>query len=695
MLSLLLKEVTSYLDRRAILSALFPSLLAWSVTAVVVLTLGFGWRQALEVWGTLGTVRQAFLVVAFVTLVALWTFLTLIFQPALVRLYQGYWPLHGLLAVLAERRRCHWQMRWDEFEHEDKALESAYNLLQMEYRAYQDLDRSLEPLHPGRDRPGDPAESRPWEREELTSFLGEQEQKLKQFKGSVPSPTRTGQSRSQRETNVIGELSEMGRQARVWCEQLRPYLMAAEEYGENCNLRRLMYLIQGARTLVEQWLREVEYRRMGHYHDFSLHFPLERAEVMPTRLGNVLKAAERYSWSRYRLDSVLIWSRLQPALPQEFMAALQDVRTSLELMLTLSGSTLLFGLTLSVAVSSLSPMLLPWWSSIPVLGLLLLQCSRKDWRVIVSLLSLLGLSLIVRLIVEQSSAGSPGTSALAALAARLQCLLLLSIVVVFAAWLAYQSAIQVSLAYGERIKTAIDLYRWKVLESLHVPLPADLKEERKTWETLCGFLYRGLEPQGDTYRYVQEEGAKRPIPLQPRESVPVATSLQPACRPIIAAELQEQEYSTAELPADVVRARQELIGLVPLSALTAGQPIRRSSLARIDPKLLEGTAAVSIPAAPEMVLGGNLRTGDLVDIFLVQESSSTQASPSGGVFKDILVLGIEAVPDKVRPYLLTIAVPIEQQVDIIHAIATARVWVSRRLSGHSLLIPHLEKASGT
>jgi hypothetical protein len=49
-------------------------------------------------------------------------------------------------------------------------------------------------------------------------------------------------------------------------------------------------------------------------------YPLRRheADVLPTRLGNILLTSERYSLDRYGMDSIIFWPRLYPLLPQPF-----------------------------------------------------------------------------------------------------------------------------------------------------------------------------------------------------------------------------------------------------------------------------------------------------------------------------------------------------------------------------------------
>jgi hypothetical protein len=55
----------------------------------------------------------------------------------------------------------------------------------------------------------------------------------------------------------------------------------------------------------------------------------------------------------------------------------------------------------------------------------------------------------------------------------------------------YLGACQAALAYAEQLRAVFDMHRWRVLEQLRLPLPTNLSEERKAWESLMGFLYRG------------------------------------------------------------------------------------------------------------------------------------------------------------------------------------------------------------
>lgn len=59
------------------------------------------------------------------------------------------------------------------------------------------------------------------------------------------------------------------------------------------------------------------------------HMPLSN-QLMPTRLGNILRAAEQKSLEKYGLDAVICWSRLWLMLPDGVKQDLQTARADLD-----------------------------------------------------------------------------------------------------------------------------------------------------------------------------------------------------------------------------------------------------------------------------------------------------------------------------------------------------------------------------
>ena len=152
-------------------------------------------------------------------------------------------------------------------------------------------------------------------------------------------------------------------------------------------------------------------------------------KLMPTRIGNILRAAEIYAYDRYGIDSTIIWTRLRPLLKTEAIEPLEDKKTTLDSMLLMSFLATIFTIV---------------WC--PVLAI---YTDRWD----LFLLCAFGLPL---------------------------------------AWICYQTAVQSALAYGEQIKATFDLYRNDLLKTLNRPIPSDADAERKEWLRLTRFFYRNL-----------------------------------------------------------------------------------------------------------------------------------------------------------------------------------------------------------
>jgi hypothetical protein len=170
---------------------------------------------------------------------------------------------------------------------------------------------------------------------------------------------------------------------------------------------------------------EVKHAKAACYYTY----PLDDELVKPTRLGNVLAAAEEYSYQVYRLDAVIWWPRLSALLPEAFRIQV-DV-----------------ALTPMLAVLNLS--MIFFFSTLVEVILLLYQ---HEW-LSGGLIFLVGLTL---------------------------------------AWSCYLSSINQAEVYGRFVRVAFDLYRQEVLKQMHIPVPDNPVEERLLWDLLTEwhYLYR-------------------------------------------------------------------------------------------------------------------------------------------------------------------------------------------------------------
>lgn len=185
---------------------------------------------------------------------------------------------------------------------------------------------------------------------------------------------------------------------------------------------------------------------------YAFPFPDEPEEVMPTRLGNILINSERYSYQRYDMDAVLLWPRLYAVLPESFAKTLDGAKTSLDFMLVVSSLSALFAI---------------------VTGIYLLAAQGAWW---LFLLCFLGGLVVARL--------------------------------------AYRSALEAAITYGQLIKSAFDLYKGELRKQLGYEQPESLDEERAFWRSFYELIFKGEAGDPEALRY---SGVKKPQPAPPPE----------------------------------------------------------------------------------------------------------------------------------------------------------------------------------
>ncbi len=158
--------------------------------------------------------------------------------------------------------------------------------------------------------------------------------------------------------------------------------------------------------------------------------PADKSDLLPTRLGTTLRAAEAYpgDQSRYGMDAVFFWPRLYPLLPDPIRQSLAAARSSLEQLLVTATLCGVFAVTTVVFAA---PLRMPPSIWIPVLV---------------------------------------GTAALAVFCHR--------------------AAMEVAVSYGEMVRAAFDTHRRALLTAMGLELPPNLESERALWKALAQQLYR-------------------------------------------------------------------------------------------------------------------------------------------------------------------------------------------------------------
>jgi hypothetical protein len=193
---------------------------------------------------------------------------------------------------------------------------------------------------------------------------------------------------------------------------------------------------------VQRWRhRRLDPNNPRHYEIRYRQYPRLPEDLLPTRLGNVLKATELYPGDegRYGMDAVFFWPRLYMVLPETMRDSLQNARSSLDLTLVTSALGWLYALTaccfLALAGAS------SWYL----------------WLV--------------------AAAG------------------------VLAALAAYRGTVRAGVTYGELVRTAFDLYRGDLLAQLGYAAPTSLAQEQVLWRNLGKQMYRRRADDPSVLRY--------------------------------------------------------------------------------------------------------------------------------------------------------------------------------------------------
>jgi hypothetical protein len=155
-------------------------------------------------------------------------------------------------------------------------------------------------------------------------------------------------------------------------------------------------------------------RRRGLAREQFATYPAE-GRLLPTRLGNVLRAAEDEAGQRYGLDTITMMPRLYPFLSERLTDGLAELRDQLDITARLC-VTLLLATVISALLLLPQLLLHGWWLALPVATAVL-------------------------------------------------------------AWVAYKAAVQAATAYGRLLYVAFDLHRFDMVRGLHLPLPNAGKEE--------------------------------------------------------------------------------------------------------------------------------------------------------------------------------------------------------------------------
>jgi len=161
------------------------------------------------------------------------------------------------------------------------------------------------------------------------------------------------------------------------------------------------------------------------WHEAETKYPPEGREILPTLLGNVIRAFEYYPSLRYSMEGVTIWTRLLTVIPKEHVETIEDAKARVDFLLNSTVLLLLSG---------------TGWGAWFLYG--------NHW------------------------------------CAGLACIFFTFLV----SYGLYRASIVSALEWGTEVRNAYDVYRRDLLKKLGLAEPTTDAEERAVWDKLSWFF---------------------------------------------------------------------------------------------------------------------------------------------------------------------------------------------------------------
>jgi hypothetical protein len=105
------------------------------------------------------------------------------------------------------------------------------------------------------------------------------------------------------------------------------------------NLEDLIHRVRTASKYNPRLEKKLEQLKGQYYNtavEYDQRYPQDENDILPTRFGNTLKAAENYPGERYGLDGVNFFPRLVQVIPQEYKSSIDATRNELSFLVNMS-----------------------------------------------------------------------------------------------------------------------------------------------------------------------------------------------------------------------------------------------------------------------------------------------------------------------------------------------------------------------
>ena len=187
----------------------------------------------------------------------------------------------------------------------------------------------------------------------------------------------------------------------------------------------------------------------------EMEIPSDEENIMPTRLGMVLKASEAYALDRYLIEAVTIWTRLFPVIPEKFLKDMEEKNNHFMFLLNSS--------------------LVMYFAGIGSLLAALVGCyfvSFPHAEIVMYLKTHVAIPNGFKMVAPPLY-------------------LFFSGVLVMFGYMLYRVAVNAAEDFSLFYRAGFDLYRMDLLKQLHYEPPINLGEEKNLWMDISSFLAVG------------------------------------------------------------------------------------------------------------------------------------------------------------------------------------------------------------
>jgi hypothetical protein len=221
------------------------------------------------------------------------------------------------------------------------------------------------------------------------------------------------------------------------------------------------------------------------YFRMRQRFPSSR-RILPTALGNILRASEDLVFKKYKLEAVAIWPTLYPILSENSKAIVDSQRNQLDV------TVRLFIVFIMCSIFSFAFYVAILYQ--------VLQTNNFYYYINQNLDTIGMFSFLISL------------TALLMIMVTYSGWLIIPAAMVFLAWLTYKSVLSAAIEFGKGINSAFELNRFDLLKSLHFELPDNLENEKRVNYKLSQFFVIG-NPYDLVYVHEGSSAAKKGAPF--------------------------------------------------------------------------------------------------------------------------------------------------------------------------------------